>query len=263
VRYQSGGEDRLKWVDVRDDQQIVHDEKAFLATIDDGSDEEEEGSSEDLEVPMVSAGDSVKVYSASVAEWISGVVEEVNLQAVEVQVRYTAGAQERLKWVDLRDPKQLQVISDGAGVVQPEPTGGSSDSDVDTAEDVEEGSMADRIDDALDPGCNDVERIQKLLADICQSRFSHPALESLEDKCRRLGGAIDATAAAVDCKHEGSSPNDTSKIHQSASPADPSEVESDEAQKILAQKAEVEAAMQRAKDQKGSTGWKRRLSITR
>ena len=124
--------------------------------------------------------------------------------------------------------------------------------------------MGDRIDDALDPRCNDVEHIQKLLADICQSQFSHPALESLEDKCRRLGGAIDATAAPVDGKHEeGSSPNDTSKFHQSTSPADPPEVGSDEAQKILAQKAEVEAAMQRAKDQKGSSGWKRRLSITR
>ena len=52
VRYQADGTDRLKWVDVRDEQQVVADEKAVLATIDDGGEEEEEEdpSSEDLEM---------------------------------------------------------------------------------------------------------------------------------------------------------------------------------------------------------------------
>ena len=263
VRYQADGTDRLKWVDVRDEQQVVADEKAVLATIDDGGEEEEEEdpSSEDLEMLVVDIGDRVKVYSASAGEWLSGVVEEVNRQSAEAQVRYTAGTQERVKWADLRDSKQIQAISSSDGVVQPEPAGASSDSeDIDATEDVAAGSLADRIDEALDPGCDDLESIRALLVDIHQSQFSHPALESLENKCQRLGGSMSAAATATAGEDEA---NDTSKTHQSAALAHPSEAESEALATILARKAEVEAAMQKEKGQKGGSSWKRRLSIGR
>ena len=96
VRYTvEDGTSRLKWVDMSDDQQLVVDTSA-------------DDASADARVSM-SKGDRVKVFSASVNDWLSGVVEEVNGEG-EASVRYQAGDEDRLKWVDMSDEQQVVVV---------------------------------------------------------------------------------------------------------------------------------------------------------
>jgi hypothetical protein len=96
VRYTvEDGTSRLKWVDMSDDQQLVVDTSA-------------DDASADARVSM-SKGDRVKVFSASVNDWLSGVVEEVNGEG-DANVRYQAGDEDRLKWVDMSDEQQVVVV---------------------------------------------------------------------------------------------------------------------------------------------------------
>ena len=56
------------------------------------------------------------------------------------------------------------------------------------------GSLGDRIDDALDPSCEDVALVTALLREIKKARFKHPGVQSLEVKCMGL----EARAAEAD-----------------------------------------------------------------
>ena len=272
VRYSADGTDRLKWVSLTDPQQVAVDEDVSMDTLEEGDEgseeqEEDEDSSGNEKKPglNVTAGDKVKVYSASAEAWLAGVVEEVSRQTEEAHVRYKAGGEDRLKWVTLSDPQQVkaddgdgatsavEVVSmangsrvkvfsasanewlsgvveqvvDGEGEVrykvggedrlkwvtlsdsaqvksdpgdapehslydQADPEIDSSteeEADTDEDEDVGEGTMGDRIDDALGPSFQDLEVMQALLTEIHETNFHHPATDSLEEKCAGLRSA--------------------------------------------------------------------------
>ena len=60
------------------------------------------------------------------------------------------------------------------------------------------GSLGDRIDDALDPSCEDVALVTALLREIKKARFKHPGVQSLEVKCMGLEArAADGSGQAV------------------------------------------------------------------
>ena len=65
------------------------------------------------------------------------------------------------------------------------------------------GSLGDRIDDALDPSCEDLALVTALLREIKKARFKHPGVQSLEVKCmgleaRAADGSGQAAAATPD-----------------------------------------------------------------
>ena len=65
------------------------------------------------------------------------------------------------------------------------------------------GSLGDRIDDALDPSCEDVALVTALLREIKKARFKHPGVQSLEVKCMGL----EARAAEADGSGQAATPD--------------------------------------------------------
>ena len=45
-------------------------------------------------------GDDVKVFSSSADEWVFGIIDQVNYDAAEAEVRYEVDGEDRTKWVD-------------------------------------------------------------------------------------------------------------------------------------------------------------------
>jgi hypothetical protein len=63
----------------------------------------------------VGAGDAVQVFSASASCWLDGVVEQVDREAAEAEIRYTSAGADRLKWVSLRESKEVRAVEPAAG----------------------------------------------------------------------------------------------------------------------------------------------------
>ena len=57
----------------------------------------------------VGEGDPVQVFSASAKCWLDGVVEQVDHETAEAEIRYSSAGADRLKWISLRDPEEVRA----------------------------------------------------------------------------------------------------------------------------------------------------------
>jgi len=128
--------------------------------------------------------------SAAISAWETTATEEEQQEETEnttgIEALVTASVGEDSPVVVVDSTPLQRTLEELAGTNADQETEGSS--------------LADRIDDALDPGCKDLGMIQALLMEVQESGFHHASVTSLEIKCGTMEEAVAAAEAEKELK---------------------------------------------------------------